>query len=256
MRITVILACFICTSMLGQDLKKKKKTEHVYQEIFTIDKKTKEKQGNYVKINNFSKDTLVKGTYEQGKKAGVWSFMDNKNSVYFTYDFDQNKVAENYGNFSYHDSIQVKIGNQFKLTRVGNPAIYLGYRHGIPDVLSKELKPPKSFFSAAKPGMVVVSLEINQKGEMENLKFESSNNDKLHATIENSIKKLTNGWIPASIDGVPVVSKMYIAFNFDFNLLTDPEELKNSKYDDRYKLVDKPDLKVVRMTFMSVVRQR
>ena len=60
MRLKILLACLICTSMVGQDLKKKKKSGKNYQELYTVDKHSKERQGYYLKIDKISKDTLVK----------------------------------------------------------------------------------------------------------------------------------------------------------------------------------------------------
>lgn len=55
MRITLLLACLICTNLIGQELKKKKKTGEIYQEIFTIDKSSKKNKGIISKLIRFQK---------------------------------------------------------------------------------------------------------------------------------------------------------------------------------------------------------
>ncbi|MDX5586036.1 MAG: energy transducer TonB [Aureibaculum sp.] len=248
MKITILFACLICTSMMCQDLKKKKKSGISYQEIFTVDKDSKERQGYYYKINKFSKDTLAKGKFEQGEQVGVWSFMGEKNSLYLKYDYDQNKLLKHNDKTLGRDSIHVKIGNDFKITIVDNPPIYLGYKNEIKHVIREELKPPTTIFKEAKSGMVVASFEVNQMGEVENFKIESSSNDKINEATVNSIENIKYGWIPASINGVPVISKMYIIYNFNF--ISDP----NNRPKLNFK--DKADLIVVNLTYFGVKRER
>ena len=246
MRITLLLVCFICTSMMSQDLKKKKKSGLIYQEIFTVDKSTKELQGYYFKIGKNSKDTVVIGSYEQGIKAGVWSYMGKKNSLYLRYDYEQDKILDNTERTFNKDSIQVKINGGYRLTKVDCPPIYIGFKNEIKRSLNVDIKPPATVFQEATSGMVLTSFDVNEKGEAVNFKIESSYNEKLNKTIGDSLDAFKYQWVPALVDGEPVVSKMYVMLNFSFIL--DPDDETKPQFED------KADLIVVNLTYLGIVR--
>ena len=78
------------------------------------------------------------------------------------------------------------------------------------------MKPPSILFQESKSGVVVISFAINQVGEAVNFNIESTFNDKVNESVLNSIEKIKYQWVPAAINGAPVVSKMYVIM--DFNL--------------------------------------
>lgn len=192
---------------------------------------------------------MVKGNFEQGDKVGVWSFMGEKNSLYLKYDYYQNKLLQNINESSNRDSVQIKIGNEFKLTIVDNLPVYLGYKNEIVRMISKNIKPPKAVFNEVKPGLVIASFEVNEKGETQNFKIENSYNDKINESAKNSIEGIKYGWVPAAINGASVISKMYIIYNFSF--ISDPNFIPAPS-----KFNDKDDLIVVNLTYMHVVREK
>ena len=242
----VATAFFTCSSALAQELKKKKNTEDNYQELYTVDKKTKERHGSYLRIHKISKDTLIKGSYENGFKTGPWSYYDKKNRLYLEYDFDQQQFVHRENNFNKGDSLQVQFGNGFKLTKVDAPAIYLGYKNEIERSLNVSFEPPSNFLNKGNSGMVMASFEINLKGEMENLIIETSFDKSLEKPIKNSLEKFKTGWVPAEVKGQKVSSKMYVIYNLTFT--TNPSEEKVS--------IGKPkaDLILVNFYFMGITR--
>ena len=195
-----------------------------------------------MKINKISKDTLVKGSFEQGKKAGVWSFMGNKNSTYLKYDYDQKELIQNMGQALASDSIQVKLRNEFKLKSIDRPAIFIGYKNEIKDIINEEMNPPPIIIKESKSGMVVISFVVNQIGEAVNFTIESTFNDQINESVLNSVERITYEWVPAAINGASVVSKMYMMFNFSF--------ISYSNIAPKSKFEDKADLIVVDLTYM------
>lgn len=169
-----------------------------------------------MKISNSSKNTLVKGIFEQGKKVGVWAFMGKGNSIYLKYDYEQREFIQNREETQKSDSIQVKLGNEFKLKSVDNPAIYLGYKNEIKRIINEEMRPTSIIFQEAKSGLVIISFDVNQIGEAVNFNIESAFNDKINKAVLNSFEKIKYGWVSAAINGAPVVSKMYMMLNFNF----------------------------------------
>lgn len=229
--------------MTGQQLKKKKNSEYFYEEIYTIDKSSKKKQGDYLKLSKYSGDTLAKGQYEQDKQVGLWSFKGSDNSKYITYDYTEEKLIEIIDVNFKEASIQVKKEDGLKMTDVDHPAIYIGFKKEIQRTMIAVLKPPSSVFAKAKPGVVMVSFDINTKGAIENYKIETSYDINLNKALEKAFENIKEGWFPASIDGTPVVSKMHMMFNFDFIL--DASQTKPAKP----RLLERPDLIVIDMTY-------
>jgi len=246
MRFLIILLCLTSVNALGQTLKKKKNTGTFFEEIYTIDKSTKEKQGYYLKTGKSTQDTLAFGSYEQGKKSGIWSFRGRNNSLFMNYDYDQKKLVAYHGTTYEQDSIQVKIDGAYKVSKVDHPPRYIGFKNEISRVLKYTIRPPASVFEEGKAGMVLASFEVSEFGEATNLLIESSYNLKLIEPIKKSIAAFKNDWIPAAINGTPITAKMYLIFNFDF--VAGYEVENKSKFDER------ADLIVVDMIYMGMAR--
>ena len=117
----------MCANMTGQQLKKKKNSAYFYEEIYTIDKSSKKKQGDYLKLSKYSGDTLVKGQYEQDKQVGPWSFKGADNSKYISYDYNEEKLIEIIDVNFKEASVQVKTEGNFKMVNVDHPALYIGF---------------------------------------------------------------------------------------------------------------------------------
>ena len=242
-KITLLLALVICASMLGQELKKKKNSELFFEESYTIDKSSKKRQGDYVKLDDYSGDTLVKGRYDQDKKVGIWAYMGEGNSPFLTFDHDEEKVIKFTNKRFTRDSIQVKTAAGYKMTAVDHPAIYLGFKNEIERMMRREVKPPPSVFNEAKPGSVMVSFEVTEKGKTTNFKIETSYDNNLNKALEKAIVIFKDGWFPAAIKGVPVASKMYMVFNFSFIVGTSkPAKLT---------LLERGDLIMIHMVYYS-----
>lgn len=242
----MFLMCLSSVVAFSQSLKKKKNTGTFFQELYTVDKSTKEKHGSYLKIGKKTQDTLAYGTYDQGKKSGVWSFRGRNNSQYMEYDFDQKKLINFYGTSHNKDSVKVTVGGVKKMAIVDHPAMYIGFKDEMGRVIKYHIKPPVSFFDKGASGMVLSSFEINESGEAMNYTIESCYDLQLIEPIKSAIAEFKTGWMPASLNGTPVASKMYLIINFDFVAEYDSEA--KSQFDER------ADLIVVDMIYMSQPR--
>jgi len=232
---------------LGQTLKKKKNTGTFFEEIYTIDKSTKEKQGSYLKTGKGTQDTLAFGSYEQGKKSGIWSFRGRNNSQYMQYDYDQKKLVAYFGTTYAKDSIQVKLGGGFKVSKVDYPPRYIGFKKEISRALKYTIRPPASVFEEGEAGMVLASFEVSELGEAMNFSIESSYNNKLVEPIKSAIADFKKDWMPAAINGTPVTAKMYLIFDFDF--VPGYEVENESQFEER------ADLIVVQMIYMGMAQR-
>ena len=75
MKITYfVLILFLSLNGFSQELKSKKMVTNQFVETFTVDKKSKLKNGNYLKISAITKDTLATGNYRDDLKTGIWKY--------------------------------------------------------------------------------------------------------------------------------------------------------------------------------------
>lgn len=243
-RVLVVLLCLTSVDMIGQSLKKKKNAATFYEEFYTIDKSTKEKQGSYLKIGKSTQDTLAYGSYEQGSKSGVWSFRGRNNSLYLDYDFDQKKMVGYHGKVYDKDSVQVKKDGSYKVLKVDHPARYIGFEQEINRVLKYTIKTPQAVFDKAQGGMFLASFDVNDKGTAGNFLIESSYEPKLNEPVKKALTDFKEGWIPAAINGTPVTSKMYLMINFQF--------VMGYELQKKTQLSERADLIVIDLIYMGV----
>ena len=247
MKFILIILILTCINAIGQNLKTKKKSSTYYKEIFSFDKKTKQKQGLYFKIRKSNKDTLIKGFFKDDKKVGIWKFFDKDNTLYFAYDYNQN-ITTLEDSFKSTDSVHVKTNNEFKLTKVDNPALYIGFKDEVKTIIKETFNPPTSLFQKEESGFTIASFEINKTGEIQNISIESSNNINIEKAIKKSIQKIKNKWIPASINSKPVVSKIYAIYNISLT--------RNSNYQPQKTFIEKPNVIVLNFNYLGVSRQK
>ena len=75
MKITYfVLLLFLSLNGYSHELKAKKMVTNQFVETFTVDKKSKLKNGNYLKISAMTKDTLATGNYRDDLKTGIWKY--------------------------------------------------------------------------------------------------------------------------------------------------------------------------------------
>ncbi len=246
-QISLLLAIMMCTGAWSQELKKRKNSDFNYEEKYTIDKKTKKKHGAYVRIANVSKDTLAKGNFDQGNKTGKWSYYNKKNILYLIYDYDQKKFFHKAHPFIDGDSVQIKYKNIYKVDKVDEIAIYLGDKNEIVNTLNIGFQPPKSAFDKGISGMVMASFDINNIGEMESFKIETSYDKKLEEPVRDALENFKQGWVPASINGKPVTSKMYVLLNINFTTPTSVQPKKLAS--------NKSDMIIVNITYLGITRE-
>ena len=246
--VLIIIFGLISTYSISQELKTKKKTILNYQEIYTIDKKTKLKQGNYIRINKLTKDTLVKGHYFNDNKVNIWKYFRENNEVFLEYDYENEKTLYVNIDSTKVDSIQIRKENEFILSKVDVSPFYIGSENKIKTIILQNFQLPKSIFKKELSGMSVASFVITKTGETQDIVIESSYNTEINPAILKSIESLNGKWIPAEVDGNKVDSKMYIVYNIKLT--------RDVKYEPESKLKDKADLLVINLIYFGVDRER
>ena len=211
-KILLSLCVMCCLTTSAQEIKAKKITNRDYTEYFAINKKTSQNHGPYLRLNNATPDTLMKGAYENGERAGEWSFYDKRGKLYFKYDYGSKAVTYLSDTIKAVDKFYIKTDSVFEYTTVDRPPLYL----------SNEVDIFRTFFNIRLPiaiqdknikGRSIATFEIDTLGNVANIKIEQSLHLELDKYIVENIGKLDTGWLPAIKDGTPVTARYILIIN-------------------------------------------
>ncbi len=211
-KILLSLCVMCCLTTSAQEIKAKKTTNRDYTEYFAVKKKTRQKHGPYLRMNNATPDTLMKGAYENGERAGEWSFYDKHGKLYFKYDYLNKAVTYLADTIKAVDKFFVKTDSALKYTAVDRPPLYLSNEVDIFRTFTS-LKLPITIPDKSIKGKSIATFEIDTKGNVANIKIKQSLHREFDKNIVEIISKLNTGWLPAIKDGVPVVAGYVLVIN-------------------------------------------
>lgn len=215
--ITFSVLMFFFLNGYSQELKIIKKNSPDYSEIYSVDKKTKRKDGAYLKLNKLTKDTLVSGNYSNNIKSGLWKYYDKSKNIYLTYNFENKYLNRLSPKISETDSFFIKKDSLFVLEKVDSPPIYLGYKDEFRITLSDNLILPVEIIENKITGFCVCTFVVDEQGKMKDIQIEKSLNKKFGKNIIQTLEAINGDWIPAYLNGKPIESKMYLFFEVSQN---------------------------------------
>ncbi|NOU62220.1 energy transducer TonB [Marinifilum caeruleilacunae] len=197
-------------SSFGQEqkLKRKKIKGIATNEIFTVDKKTKLRNGTYIKLKNQTGDTLVKGQFKNDEKVGLWEFKTYSNEPYMTYNYDNKEIVNL---ISQVDSFPIRRDSIFVVEKVDRPAIYLDFDSGI-DFCLMQTQLPVSMVRYGVYGSAMASFVIGKEGQIKDIEVLVSMDKAFDKFILEKIQSLKGNWIPARKNGQNVDSKMFVLY--------------------------------------------
>ena len=211
-KILLSLCVMCCLTTFAQEIKAKKITKGDYTEYFAIKKKTSQNHGPYLRLNNATPDTLMKGAYENGERAGEWSFYDKRGKLYFKYDYGNKAVTYLSDTIKAVDKFYIKTDSVFEYTTVDRPPLYLSNEVDIFRTLSN-IRLPIAIHEKNIKGKSVATFEIDPQGNVKNIQIEQSLHLELDKYIVENIGKLDTGWLPAIKDGTPVTARYILIIN-------------------------------------------
>lgn len=153
------------------------------------------------------------GTYDMGRKTGVWSFSSSQHGLESQYDFTNLKLL--------HERIPatelplkpkplVYQEGTYVEKQVDSEAMLLGGKSRLMHFMSKNIRYPAAAQRAGIQGVVVLAIEIDENGQMLDHKVFSSVSDDLDKESLRVLKLVPNDWIPAVVDGKPARSVLYL----------------------------------------------
>lgn len=247
----ILISLILLTAINGnaQEWKKKRKSDTKFKETFFIDKVTKARNGKYVKIDVYTRDTLVVGHYFNNMKVNTWKYYGEDKNVFQEYDYDKGRLKYIRNEVMEVDSFVVKVNNDFILTRIESPPIYIGFENEVKRTIYENCNPGNSFWDKEVSGVTMVSFIIDKKGQIKDIEIESGFDESIEPSIINSIRQINGYWIPAKLNGQAVESKIYILY--DYLVI---ENNLQKKYDSIYE--EKPYLYVIEVFYQWVTLAR
>ena len=205
-----IAILFFFLNGYSQELKSKKVVTNQFVETFTVDKKSKLKNGNYLNINAITKDTLVTGTFRDDLKTGIWKYYSKGNTPWIAYDYDNKEIKLIPAEIAKVDSFLIWKGNSFVREKVDSPPVYIGFEKEVQTTLAANTKLPVDLLVNGLFGKTLVSFIIDKTGKMNGFKVEASFHKDLNPELLNACKLIDGTWLPAKVNGEPVDSKLFV----------------------------------------------
>jgi hypothetical protein len=206
----LFLAALHCFSQDHQTMKKTL-SRHL-REVYDVPKKDwKIKDGPYFVINDDGAK-VVKGAYDNGKKSGIWSYMNAGGDVLQKYDFSHDSLL-----YSAVDSSSI-VHTDFQLLELpanDSDKIQAPYKIGGSEygfyLIFDDRDIPADVKSATSTASMTYVLTISAKGELESYTLLFSGSVILDKTVHRSTRGLpaeAMEFSPARINGVGVRSKL------------------------------------------------
>ena len=207
------LITFFFLPSYAQELKTKKILTGNFQEIFTIDKKSKLKNGEYLKLDIKSRDTLVSGTFRDDQKTGTWKYNGKESKPWITYDYDKKILNPISAEITNVDSFMIRIDDTFVSEKVDSPPLYIGFKDEIRVDMTNNFKIPVDILVNGLSDNSVASFIVDKNGKMTEFRIEKMQNKEVSANIMSAYKKIEGEWKPAIFKGQTVDSKIYMVFD-------------------------------------------
>ena len=207
------LIAFFFLPSYAQELKTKKILTGNCLEVFTIDKKSKLKNGEYLKLENESRDTLVSGTFLNDQKTGTWKYNGKGSKPWITYDYDKKMLNPISDEITKVDSFMIRIDNTFVSEKVDSPPLYIGYKDEVRNILANNFKIPVDILVNGLSDTSVASFVVDKNGKMTDFRIEKMKFKEVSTIIMSAYKKIEGEWMPAIFKGQPVDSKIFVVFD-------------------------------------------
>jgi len=211
--IICLLILGLSTKGYSQAIETKKVTSGIFKEIYSVEKKTKVKNGTYVKIDKLSKDTLIVGQYQNNQRSGVWKYFSEGNKLWMSYDFDKKAFALVPDEIKNITQFNVSNGSEYAEQKVDNPPIYLASKKEIEFRISSEIVPSADIVVNSKSGLCIARFVIDKTGHLKDIVPEVMMSDAIFPQIKSIMEDLKEPWIPAKMNGQEVDSQYILVLD-------------------------------------------
>lgn len=228
--IIVIILAALCQPLFSQELRSKKVSSRFYTEIFQVDKKSKQRNGEYLKKKIDTKDTLVTGNYKEDVKKGIWTYFGKQKKDWLSYDYDKKALVQIPESISKVDLFLIGTDGNFALEKVDSPPVYLGYEKEIRHILAQNFRMPGELMVSGFAGTLVSSFIVDRNGKMTGFKVEKNSEKELNTSMLDAFNWIKGEWLPARANGQAVDSKILVIYEITAPGIPDTYESTQNIY--------------------------
>ncbi len=216
---TVILTMFLSVVLVAytQNSKTVKKNGVSITEYYLVDKKTKLKDGLYVRINERTKDTLAVGNYANDIKSGNWRYFSAAGMPYITYNYSTDSIHFLSDAITSVRQFIVKTDTTFILTDVDRAPVYTGDFQEVYRTLAENISVPRSIAENNKTGNCFYTITISKDGRIVDITTKKSLSKDIDKQVAASFAMLHNNWLPALCNGKAVDAQINLLVNISNN---------------------------------------
>lgn len=215
MRVSFLICIMLSVCLLahGQEFKTKKFTGQFFTEVFQVEKKSKQKHGTYLKIQNLNKDTIIRGQYLNDSMIGVWTYFDAKNQPYMKYDYSIDSCLWISELVNKPDTFPIRISNDFEFAKLNRPPLYIGFSKEPEISFINSIRIPLDVMENGKSLLFIASFVINTAGEIIEVNTDEIENPQIRSAVKMTFQKNKWKYLPGLLDGKPVDTKLFLAFD-------------------------------------------
>lgn len=154
-----------------------------------------------------------KGAFVEGERTGIWEFYNKKAELINKYDFDNRKLVY----FKPDDTeYEIYTDSGFVKMKLDCPPLLLCGASEVTKVIGKMNYPPLAQESGID-GKVSISLLVDTTGVAYDHKIDKGIGYGCDEEALKVVKQLPNDWLPAYMNGQPVVAKYIFPIRFQLN---------------------------------------
>lgn len=208
--IVLSLILFTFLPAIAQEFKIKKVSTAYFLDTYTVDKITKLKSGNYLRLDKENKDTLISGTYRDGEKSGIWRYFSTEGRLWISYNFDSKAFEILPEEISKIDSFVVRKGDSFAFEKVDMPPVYLGSKKEIEKIITSNFKVPIEICENNKSGISIATFVVDKNGKMKEFHGEQMLSNEVLIQLQQAFTLVNGDWSSAKVNGESVDSQVLL----------------------------------------------
>lgn len=210
---------FLVLSVPAQQTEKKTKRgkNPDSREVYYVITGTDIKHGAYSRTLRGTISISEKGQYDNGLKSGVWEYLDPSGQVEQRYDFSKNELVyerNDSSSFAGATKSALIIKGELRENNTGRLPVLLGGSSKYAYYLANNLVYPSQARANQVEGTVIVSVTITTDGRIVDEQIEGEAGFGLGEEALRVVRLLPDEWIPLTLDGKLVATRMFIPIRF------------------------------------------
>lgn len=207
-KLLLCIFLFPILSLHAQKLKTVKKKDrinpYIYEKYQVFKKKKKTKHGTYTMMGK--NGTLVKGTYSNNKRTGIWTGNQSDGKLYYNFNFDNDSLI-------YSSNLDIF---QYNEAEYDTPPILIQGDNNFLTKLYSQIRYPSEARIMTLQGKVTVSFIVNESGKISEVKLKKGIHESLDKESIRVITKIGSDieWIPATKDGQKIKAELQYKVNY------------------------------------------